>query len=155
MVMTDTIATFLVCAFSLWAVKKIAGGGLTASFSAIFAASAFYALFGLLFLGFPWGFIFHKYTIYWLFFLDGVFLPFFIFWFAGKALDGFELKARKYYPRAVGLFMIFSFIGLCLAQLIPLVGLGLFCGGGYSVGRYSRPGWLYAPGDYYWYYYHA
>lgn len=152
MVMTDVFSTFLVAVISLCLTSKVAGKGLKIAPAAIFAASAFYSFFGLLFLAFPWGLVFKEYTIYWLLILDGILLPAFVFWLGDKFLDGFEFKAKKYYSKAIGLFILSTFVGVAIVQLLPFIGLGLFGGSSYCMGRYSRPSWIYSYNDYYWYY---
>lgn len=147
MTFLDPLLSFIISAMSFWVVSRLARNNFKANWTAIFAGSAFYALFGILFLSLPWGMVLPKgFHVPWLFFLDGLGLPIFIFWF-GSAFLGFRVKN---YFKVVPLFILFTIVGVAITQFFSLLGLGLFCGGGYYAGNRYRP---YGLSDVYDYHY--
>jgi len=146
MTFLDPLLSFIIAGMSFWVTSKVTRNNFNASWSAIFAGSAFYALFGLLFLSLPWGIVLPKgFHVPWLFFLDGLGLPIFILWF-GSVFLGFKVKN---YFKVVPSFILFTIVGVAITQLFSFLGLGLFCGGGYYVGNRYRPYAFHDGYDYY------
>jgi uncharacterized membrane protein YvlD (DUF360 family) len=147
--MWGTFVLFCVSAFSLWFVKKVMGEGLQATFSAIITAALIYACAGLASTVLLFSLQLPPLLTFGINSLLQVFiLPSFIFWFAHQFIDGFRLKAIRYFTKACCLFAFMNFLGIAIAQVIPFIGLGLFCGGGSYAGRYARPSWFYDQGYY-------
>jgi hypothetical protein len=148
----EIVFAFLVSALSLWGVKKIMGKGILITNDAIFAVSALYTLLGLIVINVPWGLIVGP-TLHlpFLLVLELAALPALMFIAADKFIDGFNLKAKKYLPKAIVLFVLITFAGVILTQFLSFLGFGLFCGSGYSASRSARPYWFYNDRDYFYY----
>lgn len=146
MTFLDPLLSFIIAGMSFWVTSKVARNNFKASWNSIFIGSALYAFLGILFLSLPWGMVLPKgFHVPWLFFLDGLGLPIFIFLIGSVFL---KFKVKNYF-KVVSLFILFTIVGVAITQLLSLLGLGLFCGGGYYVGNRCRPYALHDGYDYY------